>query len=169
MYLGFVAGLTALMITHQWGWVLAPILVVVFIKQQGWRPALPGLLETFILSVMIYANVLNSIDQFVSVFLITPNSTYFYPLAMNLNPFFYKLNMVKFSQPIGALLQIPLLILAFKQGHRMDALCGILAGSLTVTLLFNLGPTWSYQYLLVAFLLITGFVFRYKSHSYPVN
>jgi hypothetical protein len=92
----------------------------------------------------------------------------FYSMSMYFAPVFGRFGAAALLRPIQGLLQIPLLALALKFGDRTDKLAAIMALSLTATLLFN-PICWTYQYLLVLFLLSAAVVLRCSRPETPAS
>ena len=78
---------------------------------------------------------------------------------VNVNVLYVKFNLLKLLLPLKVMAQVPLLYLAWRYGKDTASLAGILALSLTLFLMFN-PVAWTYQYLLVVFLLILGWMFH---------
>ena len=156
-------GLGTMMGTHQWGWLFAPLLLAGLSRSRGWKAA--GWCAAGALAcggVLLGMGIGSHVSEFQEhVF-----GTYrrilqdgLYPMSMYLTPHVLALGLPGERLPLLWLLHIPVLALARRYGFRTDALCGILALSLTVQLLFN-PVAWTYQYLLVVFLLILGLFFQ---------
>jgi hypothetical protein len=167
--LWFALGLATLCITHQWGILLAPFLLLGFFKKKGLGPALLCVLPVAFAFLVVYIMILkgNFNDFYTHTFgyydglKVTSVNQSFYPLSMFLSLWFVKFNISELLFPIKLASQFPLIYLTFRHGQNTSALAGIMALSLTLVLAFN-PVAWTYQYLLVVFLLILGWVFRAK-------
>ena len=80
-------------------------------------------------------------------------------MSMYFSHWLVKVNLLKLLLPLKVMAQVPLLYLAWRYGKDTASLAGILALSLTLFLMFN-PVAWTYQYLLVVFLLMLGWMFH---------
>ena len=153
--------------THQWGWLFAPYLVVAVLKRKGWRQAgavagAAGLVALVVVELTVHGSPKAFFENVLGTYDRMTEQSYFYSMSMYFSPIFGRLGAASLLRPIQALLQLPLLALALRYGDRTDKLAAILALSLTATLLFN-QVCWTYQYLLVLFLLFSAVVLRCAS------
>ena len=156
--------LTGLMIgTHQWGWLFAPfILIHIFLHNVLKHSLLGGMIAVLLgWAIIMMGSGLHWHEFYQHIF-----GTYEITLQVRVNtlsmyftPFFLKNNLTFLLHPIQLTIQIFLMVLVFKKGDKTESLAGILALSLTGMLLFNV-VAWTYQYLLVSFLLFLGTYFR---------
>lgn len=163
-FIGFTLGLIGMMVMHQWGWLFAPFILIGFSLNCGLKKTLGSLslallLSGIIISLVIKFHYREFYEQTLQYYDKLALKNEFYPMSMYFSAYFAKFNITRFLRPVQVLFQIPLLYLAYRYGKRIDSLCGILALSLTFMLLFN-PVAWTYQYLLVVFLLILGLCFR---------
>ena len=82
-----------------------------------------------------------------------------YPMSMYFSSLLAKAGFFEWLLPTKVIAQIPVLFMAYHYGRSTHALAGILALSLTLALMLN-PVAWTYQYLLVVFLLLIGWMFR---------
>jgi hypothetical protein len=162
---GFTFALGGMIGTHQWGWLFAPFLLIsLFRRIKGRKLAVLSCINAIAFGGVILAiGVRSYYSEFYDLVFGYYNRMIqkgdFYPMSMYFTPYFSKLNLTGWLRPVQVLLQIPLLVLAYRYGNRIEAIVGVLAFSLTIMLLFN-PVAWTYQYLLVVFLLIMGLYFR---------
>jgi hypothetical protein len=161
---GFTFALGEMIGTHQWGWLFAPFLLISLSRIKGRKPAVLSCIGVIALGGVILAIGVRSYysefyDHVFRYYNRVIQKGDFYPMSMYFTPYFSKLNLTGWLRPVQVLLQIPLLVLAYRYGNRIEAIVGVLALSLTIMLLFN-PVAWTYQYLLVVFLLIMGLYFR---------
>ena len=162
--LGFALGLGTMGLTHHWGVLFGPFLFMGFFRKKGAKPTILALLIAFIWCAAGYILLVNGYikDFFQQAFRTYDHFDtlmYFYPMSMYFSHLLVKFNLLKLLLPLKVMAQVPLLYLAWRYGKDTASLAGILALSLTLFLMFN-PVAWTYQYLLVVFLLILGWMFH---------
>ena len=157
----FSLGLASLAITHQWGLLFVPLMLIGFYKKYGFRTAIFCFLRVVLVCLMVFAIFLkgNYNNFFHHTFGIYDVGVPVIPTSMFLSLWFAKFHLEELLIPLKLATLIPVIYLTFRYGHATSALAGIMALSLTLILMFNT-IAWTYQYLLVVFLLITGWLFR---------
>ncbi|KMP11209.1 hypothetical protein UR09_04020 [Candidatus Nitromaritima sp. SCGC AAA799-A02] len=161
---GFVLGLTGILVTHHWGLLFAPFLLTAYFRKKGLQIAILCLLSVALACFTLFAVFLkgNFGDFYQHTFGTYTGGIPSIPTSMYLSLWFAKFHLEKFLLPLKAAFQLPVAYLTFRYGHNTSALAGILALSLTLVLTFNT-VAWTYQYLLVVFLLILGWIFHEDS------
>ena len=157
----FSLGLASLTATHQWGLLFVPLMLIGFYKKHGFRIALLCFLPTMLLCSMIFVGFLkgNYSNLFHHTLGIYDVGVPVIPTSMFLSLWFAKFHLEELLLPLKLATQFPIVYLTFRYGHTASALAGIMALSLTLVLMFNI-IAWTYQYLLVVFLLIVGWLFH---------
>ncbi|OGS21270.1 MAG: hypothetical protein A2252_08370 [Elusimicrobia bacterium RIFOXYA2_FULL_39_19] len=149
---------------HQWGILFAPYLAIYQYKTTNLKKTILMIFVSSIIAITVFLlipgfNVKDFFEHTIVFYKKVINEKAFPPLGMFFTPYFSKLNLTGLLQPIQVLLQIPLLFMAYKHGKRIEVILGILAVSLLCFLLFN-PVVWTYQYLLLVYLLILGLYFK---------
>lgn len=170
---GVSLGLAGMLITHHWGVLFAPYLLIGFLKRKNVKAASVCFLTGVSLAmVAVFMLLKGNVGVFFShAFGNYGTFTYveaFYPMSMYLSAWFARFGWIDLLLPLKAVAQIPILYLVWRYGAKTSALAGILALSLILVLMFN-PVAWTYQYLQVIFLLIAGWLFRenYAGHLSP--
>lgn len=160
----FAMSLGLLMATHQWGILFAPFMLVVLAHQRGWKTAaLTCAVSLAVAGAIFFAVVGFHFREFYENIVVTYSQILsegrLYPFSMYFTLYIDQYGLASWLMPIQFLLQMVLLAITLRSIRSVDRLCGILALSLTLQLLFNT-VCWTYQYFLVVFLIILAILFR---------
>lgn len=169
---GVSFGLAGMLITHHWGILFGPYLLIGFFKKKNVKAASACFLAGVFFAMAVVFTLLKGDLR---PFFLHAFGTYgtfdyveaFYPMSMYLSAWFARFGWFDLLLPLKAATQLPILYLIWRYGDKTSALAGILALSLTLVLMFN-PVAWTYQYLLVTFLLIVGWLFN-ENYRRSVN
>jgi hypothetical protein len=157
IFLGILFG------THQWGWLFLPYFLIYMYHKWGWKKTLSGMPVIIITGILLLMICIQTdfADFYQHIFgtygKVMENKS-FYPMSMYFSAILVKLNLEFLLRPAQIVLQAILLLFCLRFGKSLNVLAGFMALSLTAMLIFN-PVAWTYQYLLVVFLLILGGIF----------
>jgi len=161
----FSLGLSILCITHQWGILFAPFLLIGFFKKKGLVSTALCIVSVTLFFWITYKIILKeNLNDFYMQTLGPYDGVIVHHSSMSLGLWFAKFEFVDLLFYFKIIPQLLLMYLAGQYGQRTPVLVGLLALSLTCLLAFN-PVAWTYQYLLVVFLIILGWFFREGSFA----
>lgn len=171
--LGFGVCLGCMLFTHQWGLLFIPYMLIAFYRKNGLKSAAKSIFIAITLPILSFflfleGNFLDFYQHTIGTYKDYSHFENFYPMSMYFSAWLVKFGFYQWLVPLQIVSQFIILYLVYEHGRKTYALAGILALSLTLVLIFN-PVAWTYQYLLVIFLLLIAQMYRCRSELVPGN